>query len=487
MSKLTKFFNSPLLYIADGIYKRKGLLSGNQSNKQKMIPNPEPIKKKVKGEVGVVKKTTTTQNKENSLNLREEHEAMKLKASKNTKKTEVAQNQNEEVSNMKVEDISYSNIRFRSDVAVYFDGKLGNIYQIEQWLLPLKELQKYQEIVFIVRTEESYDWIRRHTDFPVVLCKLLNDVMSIYERSNFKCVLYVNNAMRNFQSLIISNAFHIHINHGESDKISTISNQAKAYDYVAIVGQAAYDKYNNNLMHKDMGKFVQIGRPQLEHIHIIPMPFPDINKEEQKVILYAPTWEATHETMNYTSLDDYGLSIVETILNNPNYFLIYKPHPNTGNRKTETDLINKSIIKFISNHERGRVFTSGDINSLYSHIDLAIFDNSAVAIDYLAVDKPMLMNDMFYKTPNRQDSPIIIQAARMLRQDDIMNLEQIIQQELKNDTLKIQRQQIKEYYLGQFDYINKESTQAFISFISDLCIERDKELLNLQKNQKKIF
>jgi len=264
------------------------------------------------------------------------------------------------------------------EIAVYFDGGALQLYQIQQWLNQLKLLNKNKRVLIVTRKIPIYNWLRANTKFVIVHCRTMNDLISFYDDNNLKTILYVNHAQSNFQSLINGKALHIHINHGESDKTSTITHQSQAYDYVFISGQAAYDKYNFNLIKKEMNKFIKIGRPQIDNIEKIA-PF----KTEKKVILYAPTWEGTHESMNFSSLPKYGLSIVKQILSSNEYFLVYKPHPSSGSRDKKLFNINEDIKNLINDDTKGQVILDGDINSLYPHVDIAIFDNSAVAIDYL--------------------------------------------------------------------------------------------------------
>lgn len=390
------------------------------------------------------------------------------------------------------------NVPVEEEVALYFSGNKGNLYQIQQWLGPLAELRKEKTFIFIVRTQVAFDWISKNTDFKVIYCRTLNDVTETLEQECFKCVIYVNNANQNFQALITRNVFHVHVNHGESDKISTVSNQSKAYDYVFIVGDAGYDKYNNNLINKDMSRFIQIGRPQLEHIEKIDAPITTLPKPvnvkeseiisskqeniERKVIIYAPTWEATHEAMNYTSLGEHGLKIVNAIMNDPSLYLIYKPHPNTGSRTAEIKRINEEIIEKLTDYYKGQVILEGDINSLYEHVDLAIFDNSAVAIDYLATNKPMFMTDMFPED-ERNDKPIITDATTLIDSNNVDSIIELINKEIVEDNTQSKREKVKHYYLGNVDYENKESTKNFINTIKMICDERDKALEALANSQ----
>jgi len=375
------------------------------------------------------------------------------------------------------------------EVALYFAGGMGNLYQIEQWLGTLAVLEEKKRFTFIIRDKNIFSWLVNNTDFTVVYCLTIDDLTTFYEENNFKCILYVNHGFKNFQSLMIGDALHVHINHGESDKTSTISNQSKAYDYIFTVSQAGYDKYKANLIQVNMSKFIKVGRPQLEHIveikpfetnYILPPensedsePIVDRNKPVKKIILYAPTWEATHDSMNFTSLNDYGLTLVRQLLADSNYYLLYKPHPNTGARDSITKAINIEIQDMINEHLEGEVIADGDINALFKHVDLAIFDNSAVAIDYLEVDKPMLMTDMFYRIENQQRKPAIIHASRMLSVSDAEKIITIIQEELEHDYLKSIRNEVKAYFLGSYNYSKKESTTIFIDKVVEICDERD--------------
>lgn len=366
------------------------------------------------------------------------------------------------------------------EIAVYFSAGANNIYQIEQWLNTFTLLDQEKKIIFIVRRKSSFNWLKTHTSFPIIYCQGINDLTKTYEENNFKCIVYVNNGLQNFQSLMCRTALHIHINHGESEKTSTLSNQINAYNYVFIVADAAYDKYNLNLIDKDMHRFIKIGRPQLENIKT-KEPF----KTKKKVILYAPTWEGTHESMNYTSLNDFGLSIVEQLIKSCKYYLVYKPHPNTGSRDVKTKHINRAIINTLNNTSEGEVFLHGDINSIYANVDLAIFDNSAVAIDYLYVNKPMLISNLFHRIKKRQNKPKIIHAAELLDKEDLPHLTNIIEQHLTDDPLKSARHQIKNYFLGTYDYAHQESTNNFIQHILELTEKRDSLIHELSKKNEK--
>lgn len=363
------------------------------------------------------------------------------------------------------------------NVVVYFSGDMGNIYQIQQWLKPLEVLNKGEKVLIIARNEHAYDWIQGNTCFPVAYCRTMTSLLKLYEDNDFKCILYVNNAATNFQSLCENTALHVHINHGESEKTSTFTNRAKAYDFTFIVADAAYEKYANNLINMDLNKLVKIGRPQADFIERVEGP-----ETDKKVILYAPTWEATHFSMNYTSLPDYGVSFVNKIIEQDDYYLIYRPHPNTGSRDLLTKQADSNIRDMISHADNAMVMDKEDINSVFELTDLAIFDNSAVTVDFLAFDKPMLMTDYFYRQKEvAVGKSKIISACEAINDSNYEDVLTLIERGLTFDPKAIQRGKMKRYFLG--DYARGESTALFIEKIKGIIKMRDELMACQQQNE----
>lgn len=391
--------------------------------------------------------------------------------------------------------IVFGGITSTDPIAVYFDGTSGQIYQLSQWVKPLKTLHETLPVTIICRTVAAFNWASHNTTFTTVYCKSIDDLMRLYQQNPFKCILYVNNAYRNFQSLINGRALHVHINHGESDKISTFSNQTKAYDYVLISGPAALEKYDLNLVKKDLNHYIQIGRPQIEQIDPIESPFnseieiltdiPGNAGTTRLTVLYAPTWEGTNEEMNYSSVVSLGLTIVTSILNTPGYRLIYRPHPNTGHRLADYRRVNQEITQYVQQNPMGSVQMDCDINALYAHVNIAIFDNSAVAVDYLATNQPMLMTDWLGKTQTRLNQAAMASAARLIGPEHMLQLTQILADDYNQDPIAKHRQWVKTHYLGNFDAAQRESTREFVNAVSRICEECER--LNKQlivKNQQ---
>ena len=125
------------------------------------------------------------------------------------------------------------------DVAVYFPDNMSKAYQLTQWLPVLEDHPRDLSFGLVVRKIPIYLELQKLTSLPIAYVPTFADVMDLYRVSPFKAVMYVNNGVGNFQSLTVAELAHIHVNHGESDKICMVSNQVKAYDRVFVAGQAA--------------------------------------------------------------------------------------------------------------------------------------------------------------------------------------------------------------------------------------------------------
>jgi len=353
----------------------------------------------------------------------------------------------------------------KEELALYFYGGMAEVYQIKQWLKTIEELHRVKAIRIIVRNKNVHAALRKITNIPVSYIYSINNLLSFYEDSNFKVILYVNNGMKNFQSLIFHRAIHIHLNHGESEKSSMHSNQCKAYDYTYIAGDAALDRYRRHIINIKRANYIKIGRPQLDHISKIRKTV------DKTVILYAPTDESTHISMRYTSLEHLGLKIVDMILSNPDYLLIYRPHPSTGKNSQIVKSIDVQIKEKIKQADNACLETSIQAIDLLSVVDVAIFDNSSLIIDFLHFNKPMFATNMFDLAHHDIANFKMLDACIMLDEKNIDELKNLIQRELENDTLKNTRLKIKKYYLG--DYSQGESTQIFMKNVVQAILERD--------------
>lgn len=357
-------------------------------------------------------------------------------------------------------------------VIVYFCGGINSYYQIKQWQMPFEELDKKEKVLYVITDYEVYNkYINDEQSIEVIYIESFTNLIEFYDLNEFAVILYINNSLRNFQSLRNSRAYHIHLNHGESEKESMRSNQSQAYDYVFTVGQRGVDRYKEYLLNFNADKFIQVGRPQLDYINQMKIK----KSENQKVILYAPTWEATHPSMNYTSVVKYGLFLVNTILENDNYILIYKPHSALGTRCEKAQIAHDEIKKIVNSSQKAHYMEEENINDVFTLVDFAFFDNTSVMIDYLHTNKAAAYLEIL------EDQSIneLAKAFKTINDENFENLGDILTNELTIDSNKEKRKKVKEYYLGV--YKKGESTQTFINKISEYIIQRNSLIKNIKK------
>src|SRR5262249_50808250 len=134
--------------------------------------------------------------------------------------------------------------------------------------------------------------------------------------------LYFNNSPTNFDSHLEPRMLHVHIGHGESDKPSMASNNAKAYDRIFVAGQAAVHRYEHGLLEFDIDRLGRDRRPQPDGRHLSALA-----PSGRRTVLYAPTFEGDADYNNYSSVDRFGPEIVTRALAVPDVRVVYKPHP----------------------------------------------------------------------------------------------------------------------------------------------------------------
>ena len=375
-------------------------------------------------------------------------------------------------------DVKNNSLNF--EVLAYFGDDLSRSYQLQQWLPVFEELNKTHKVQIICRQYPTTKHIRKLTKLPVNSVYDFFTLTDLIESNNYKVILYVNNSFTNFQAMAAKRAFHVHLNHGESDKMSMTSRQMYAYDVVAVAGQAAKDRLANALIVKDENKEIVIGRPQLDLLSK-PLEVPS----GRKILVYAPTWHGDQEANNYTSIDLYGEKIIDAMLKIPNSTVLYKPHPKIVAAKA---LIATKPHKAIL--EKLEAANSKDINAKHQLVtgdpmpvlqvaDILVSDVSAVTIDYLYL-KPngaMLMCDRRSDTKLFNQVAPVSKAVTIINKDNISNIESLITDHLSGNFDRSRYQELRNYYFG--DTKPGESVKRFIDMVDSLVKKRDQRVAQL--------
>ena len=377
----------------------------------------------------------------------------------------------------------YKNVKQSSkdfEVLAYFGDDISRSYQIQQWLPVYEELNKTHKVQIICRQYPTTKHLRKLTNLPVNSVYDFFTLTDLIDANNYKVVLYVNNSFTNFQAMAAKKAFHVHLNHGESDKMSMTSRQMYAYDVVAVAGQAAKDRLKNALIVSDENKEVIIGRPQLD---LLQKPLEIV--EGRKILTYAPTWEGDQEANNYSSVDVYGEKIVAAMLKVPNSTVFYKPHPKvTTSPKSHMIKSHKAILALLDNANSKDTnakhrFVSGDPMPVLQVSDLLVSDVSAVTIDYLYL-KPqgaMLMCDRLSNKDLFTQVAPVSKAVTNITNLNIGNIEQIISDHVSGKVDRSSYDEMRNYYFG--DTKPGSSIARFIAMVNDLIQRRDNRVLQL--------
>ena len=370
----------------------------------------------------------------------------------------------------------YDGSYVKAEVVVYFGDRSSKFYQLEQWIPVLEELHKEHRVVIVVRKGSALTSVLETTRLPVVFKRRFDTLQTFYHANDFKLALYVNNGMTNFQSLSFAPMVHVHVNHGESDKLSMVSNQAKAYDKVFVAGEAAVERHRRALIDFDESQLVRVGRPQLD----IERPL-ELEPSSARTIMYAPTWEGENDANNYTSVDLFGPQIVEAVLRIPDARLIYKPHPRVETSKDPEmveanarilELIEAANSPIVDETLQHQVLMQGDILGMFDTVDLLITDISSVGLDflYLHPNTPLVLTDRRNDSETLNAEAPISRATPLINESTIDRVESLISEILNHDSSVEVRHELRRHYFG--DGEPGSSSVLFTEALSRLIADR---------------
>ena len=371
--------------------------------------------------------------------------------------------------------MEFSGVPVPGDVVVYYGDGADKIYQLVQWLPVLETLHPKKRVLVVCRRIDAYRALAPLTDLPRIFIRRFTDLIDLNESNDYGMVLYVNNGQTNFQSLEHPWPVHVHVNHGESDKISMVSNKAKAYDRVFVAGPAAIERHKGRLLDFDLDRLVVTGRPQLDEI-FVPELLPAAGRT---TVMYAPTWEGENEANNYTSVEPYGPAIVEALLAMPGVRLVYKPHPRVLDSATPSIVAaHGEIVRLIgAAADGGHAFLpEGNILAMFDAVDALVTDISSVGLDflYLRPEQPIVLTDRRTNGAKlEQDSPLA-RACGVVSGTNAAAVGDHLREWIFGDERAAQRARMREFYFGGLH--RGESTASFEKEIERLIAERRQQL-----------
>ena len=366
-------------------------------------------------------------------------------------------------------------------VGVYFGDPLMNFYQLRQWVGPLRELAASVGVVCIFRSAETALAALDDPTFtlPVAYAGAHRDLDPIIASQDLKVVLYVNHHQRNFAMLWQPSVLHVYIGHGESDKVAiSASNQLKAYDFTLVAGQAAIDRINRRLINYDTDdRAIAVGRPQVDQPIVDRAPTTD----KPLTVLYAPSWEGDRSFNHYGTLESHGERFVEALLADGRYRVIFRPHPLTGKLSRSYAKAGERIAARLAAANQARpqsahlVDRGPDFGWQLAAADCCIADISAVAFDWLASGKPLVIAE-----PSGQTSLVDPQSAiarlPMVSAQQAADVPRILD-EVATGSVAAELESIREYCFG--DATPGSATSRFVGAITDLMALRDRQISSL--------
>lgn len=287
---------------------------------------------------------------------------------------------------------SVADSKNQAEVVFYFGDpeERNSLYQLKQWIQPLERLSKYCQVAVVTANKLAAEVVGASA-LQGFNYKNMEESVQFITDLNPKIILYPNQFFRNFSIWAYPGAFHIFVSHGESDKTYMSQNSLQFFDYVFTAGNVAKMRIRDHVPGFSQLRCINIGRPQL--LDQVPAGSDRFIKDDsRKTILYAPTWEGGLPQNRYGSVESHGLEIVKAILSQGDkYQLIYKPHPFTGSIFPTAAEENRKIIAELQSAGNGHIYDSSPFGWQPKLADLMITDVSAVAYDWLATAKPILI------------------------------------------------------------------------------------------------
>ena len=314
-------------------------------------------------------------------------------------------------------------------VAVYFADAPQTLYQLRRWYRVLEALNAEYPTTIVTSDPSTYAIVRRETTVTVTFATGAPQLARILDQLRIRVLLYPNHNALNFRVLRFATPVHVFIGHGESGKESSVSRQLKAYDLDFVADSASIDQLRGIRGYDADANAVVIGSPWLG---LLGSPPASWQPDDRNVVLYAPTWEGDRPSMDYSSVESLGESIVSAVLESPGLRLIYRPHPWLGRVRPASAAADARIRRAIETANRGGIIDTGEYGWALGAADACVTDVSSVAHDIRALGKPLLLT-----VPTSPDVPPTTEAtfAGAVRIDakDATGIRALLEQALTTD------------------------------------------------------
>ncbi|MFT4294799.1 MAG: CDP-glycerol glycerophosphotransferase family protein [Micropruina sp.] len=358
--------------------------------------------------------------------------------------------------------------------AFHWQAPAGTAYQAAMWLPYLARLGTPYFI--LVRTAANFDEVVKLTDAPVLMRSALTDLDEMVPES-LRVVFYANTAVRNSHMIRFPHLTHIQLNHGDSDKITSVSPTFRQYTRNFVAGQAAIDRFGKHGVEVHPDQCVIVGRPQLEDVKIATQPIAAV---AQPTVLYSPTWSGFYEDSDYSSLRA-GPEIVRWLLDR-GCTVVFRPHPYARRHAANAAACDQVIAMLAEDAKtsgRRHVYgptaeTEMSVVDCFNAADAMVSDVSSVVSDFLFSGKPFAMAAVSAHGQAFLDEFPLSEAAYVFdvfKDGSTASLDQALADMLGADSLATTRQRLRTYYLSDAD--PEHYAQRFIDVARSYLLDSD--------------
>ena len=336
------------------------------------------------------------------------------------------------------------------EFAFHWQAPAGTAYQATMWLPYLERIGV--PFFVLVRTAANFTEVAKLTTAPVILRVGLEDLDPVVCPS-LKAVFYANTAVRNSHMIRFPHLTHIQLNHGDSDKIASVSPTFRQYDKNFVAGQAAIDRFAKHGVTTRADQFEIVGRPQLENVAPASGP---ISAIERPTVLYSPTWSGFYEDSDYSSLPA-GPAIVAALLER-GCTVVFRPHPYSRRHKGNAVACDAVIALLEADaKESGRAHVYGaaaetdmTVADCFNAADAMFSDVSSLVSDFLSSGKPFAMAAVSTHGDAFVEEFPLAEAAYVFDVVDstAVGLDELLADMLGPDTKAATRRELRSYYLG---------------------------------------
>jgi hypothetical protein len=336
------------------------------------------------------------------------------------------------------------------EVLVYFPSAPDSLYQLLPWLPTFEALNRRHPVAVICQDSRVAAAIRQRSSLRVLTIARYGRLDDLLGRSDVKLGLYVSHEPRNFECLRFASLTHVYLGHGDSDKGVSASNQLKAYDYAMVPGRAAVDRIARRLMNYDAeARCIVIGQPSAPPLLRGPRPGADA----RCTVLYAPTWEGAQPSVAYSSVLTHGPRLVRSLLADPRFRILFRPHPLSGVTSGDYAAAVKEITGLIETASRGDTDAghatvhagSEPLEASFDRADLLVTDVSAVATAWLPTARPMLITTPASDRAKPADSGMVARLPG-LTVDQLGDAAEVLWAQHRDDPAAAARRELEEYY-----------------------------------------